>query len=166
MRKAKQEITDPDVLEEIVSGAMICRLAMVDNGLPYLLPFNYGYRDGCIYIHSAPEGKKIDLILKNPLVCFEIEDTVRIIRDEKACKWATLYRSVIGYGRVDIISDTENKKDGLGVLMAQHGAPHLSEFTDKEVSNMVILKLSIESMTGKQSSNWDSHFSKESSKKR
>ncbi len=155
MRKANQEITDPEIIEEILGGAEICRIAMADGDVPYLLPFNYGYRDRCIYIHSAPAGKKIDLLKKNGSVCFEVEQMVRTIPREKACRWATLYRSVIGYGEVEIVTNFESKKKGLEIIMAQHGAPDLVEFEPKEVDSVVILKLSISSLTGKQSSNWN-----------
>ena len=155
MRKANQEIMDPKILEEILSGASICRIAMSDGDVPYMLPFNYGYKDGCIYIHSAPVGKKIDLLKKNGRVCFEVEQISRIIPAETACKWATLYRSVIGYGNVEIITDFQDKSRGLEIIMTQHGAPDLTEFKTKEVNFIVILKLNITTMTGKQSNNWD-----------
>ena len=57
MRKANQEIKDVKILAEILQGATICRLAMMDDKLPYIIPFNYGYSHGFIFIHSAPEGK-------------------------------------------------------------------------------------------------------------
>ena len=155
MRKSNQEIKDQSIIEEILSGTQICRIAMMDNGSPYLLPFNYGYRDGTIYIHSAPEGKKIDLLKENNHVCFEAENTADLIEGEKACKWTTLYRSVVGYGTVEIIDDDEGKQNGLEIIMAQHGAPHLVDFEPKNLKRMVILKLTITSVTGKQSSNWN-----------
>jgi nitroimidazol reductase NimA-like FMN-containing flavoprotein (pyridoxamine 5'-phosphate oxidase superfamily) len=155
MRKANQEITDKAVLEEILTRSKICRLAMIDNGLPYILPFNYGFYNNCIYIHSAPAGKKIDLLRENPLVCFEVEQQADIIEGEVACKWSTLYRSVVGYGNVEIVTDLEEKKRGLEIIMAQHGAPEKIEFDRKELEFIVILKLSITTMTGKQSGNWN-----------
>jgi len=155
MRKAKQEISDRSVLEEILGKAIICRMAMMDGGKPYILPFNYGYREGCLYIHSAPEGKKIHLLEQNPEVCFEVEDSMEINKGEKACDWSTRYRSVVGYGRVEILSDQKSKQHGLEVIMAQHGAPELIEFNPGNMKRMVILKLTIRSMTGKQSSSWN-----------
>lgn len=154
MRKARQEIKDRQILEEILSGAIICRVAMLDGGRPYIIPFNYGYSDACLFIHSAPEGKKIDLLKQNPEVCFEVEDKMEITKGDKACDWSTRYRSVVGYGEVAILSDGQSKQHGLEVIMAQHGAPELIEFNQKNLDRMVILKLSISSMTGKQSSNW------------
>jgi nitroimidazol reductase NimA-like FMN-containing flavoprotein (pyridoxamine 5'-phosphate oxidase superfamily) len=155
MRKARQEITDQLILEEILRGAIICRMAMMDGDLPYIIPFNYGYKEGCLYIHSAPDGKKIDLLRKNKRVCFEVEDTIEITKGELACDWSTRYRSVVGYGNVEILSDEDSKQHGLEVIMAQHGAPELVEFNPKNINRMVILKLTITSMTGKQSSNWN-----------
>ncbi|MDX2430496.1 MAG: pyridoxamine 5'-phosphate oxidase family protein [Bacteroides sp.] len=154
MRKYRLEIADQKVLEEILSGATICRVAMMDGDLPYIVPFNYGYRDGCIYIHSAPEGKKIDLLGLNNTVCFEVEDGVELVKGERACSWTTRYRSVVGYGNMEILSDDQSKQDGLEVIMAQHGAPELIEFEPKNMKHMVILKLTITSLTGKQSSNF------------
>ncbi len=155
MRKSNQEIKDPGILEEILSGARICRVAMTNGEMPYILPFNYGYRDGSIYIHSAPEGKKIDLLKQNNRVCFEVEDSTEIVKGEQACEWATRYRSVVGYGTIEILSDDKSKQSGLEVIMAQHGAPELVEFNPKNIKRMVILKLCITSLTGKQSSNWE-----------
>ena len=121
MRKTRQEITDRQELEEILQASIICRVAMVDGELPYIIPFNYGYRDGCIFIHSAQEGKKIELIRKDNRVCFEVEDTVEISTGDQACDWSTRYRSIVGYGNMEILSDDVNKQQGLEVIMAQYG---------------------------------------------
>ena len=118
MRKSRQEIFDRGVLEEILNNQVICRLAMVDGDRPYIIPVNYGYQEGFLYVHSAPEGKKIDLLRQNPELCFEVEDPVEIIKGEQACDWSTRYRSVVGYGRVEILSDEAGKQRGLEVIMA------------------------------------------------
>ena len=158
MRKVKQEIKDKSVLEEILASAEICRLSMMDGELPYIVPVNYGYRDGHIYIHSAPKGKKMDLLRQNKQVCFEVEGSVEIVKGDKACDWSTRYRSVVGYGKVEILSDDQSKQEGLEVIMAQHGAPELKEFDTHNLKRMVIIKLTITTITGKQSSNWDHTF--------
>jgi nitroimidazol reductase NimA-like FMN-containing flavoprotein (pyridoxamine 5'-phosphate oxidase superfamily) len=154
MRKARQEIKKQEELEGILEAALICRVAMMDGNSPYLIPFNYGYRDGCLYIHSAPEGKKIELLRQNPEVCFEVEDSMEITKGEQACDWSTRYRSIVGYGNMEILTDELSKQQGLEVIMAQHGAPELTEFNQKNLDRMLILKLNIRSMTGKQSSHW------------
>lgn len=155
MRKANQEIKEKSVLEEILKQPQICRLGITDNAEPYILPFNYGYNDNCIYIHSAPEGKKINLLKNNPKVCFEIEQENKLIKGDIACKWSTLYRSIVGYGTVEIVTDFKEKTRGLEIIMKQHGAMGDLVFEKKEVDFIVILKLTITSITGKQSGNWN-----------
>ncbi|MBW6535908.1 MAG: GNAT family N-acetyltransferase [Mariniphaga sp.] len=155
MRKANQEISDKAIIEEILQSSKICRIGISDKGLPYVLPFNYGYSDNQIYIHCALTGKKIDLLRENPNVCFDIEQTAGIVKNDKACKWATTYRSIVGYGKIEILADFAQKQKGLEIIMAHNGAPELIEFEPKQVESVLILKLSIDSLTGKQSSNWD-----------
>lgn len=155
MRKINQEIKDTAIIEEILSTSIICRIAMTDGNRPYLLPFNYGYKDRCIYIHSALKGKKLDVLRQNNSVCFEIEHKSEIIKDELACKWTTLYRSVVGYGTIEIIEDFNKKIQGLTIIMTQHGASEITDFNPQHVDRMVILKLTISKLTGKQSSNWE-----------
>lgn len=155
MRKANQEITDPKTLEAILQKANIVRLAMVDGGMPYLLPFNFGYSENCIYIHSASAGKKINVLRINPQVCFELEDETATVADDIACRWSQMYRSVVGYGKVEIVTSFDEKVLALDIIMQQHGAPAEMEFDPKEVEAIVVLKLTIDSMTGKQSSNWN-----------
>jgi nitroimidazol reductase NimA-like FMN-containing flavoprotein (pyridoxamine 5'-phosphate oxidase superfamily) len=83
MKKKNQEIIDKRIINEILTCSEICRIAMLDNDSPYILPVNYGYKDNIIYIHSAPEGKKIDLLKKNNKICFEIEQKAEIVKHEK-----------------------------------------------------------------------------------
>lgn len=54
----------------------------------------------------------------------------------------------------EILSDDASKQLGLEVIMAQHGAPDVVEFDPKNLSRMIILKLTISSLKGKLSSNW------------
>lgn len=155
MRKKNSEITDSAVLEDIIRSSTICRVAMIDKGRPYLLPFNYGYRDNHLYIHSAAEGKKMDILSKNPEVCFEIEQGTEIIKGDKACAWTTSYRSVVGYATALILNEPAQKQTALEIIMAQHGAPELTEFKPKNLEEVRIIRFRINSMTGKQASVWN-----------
>jgi nitroimidazol reductase NimA-like FMN-containing flavoprotein (pyridoxamine 5'-phosphate oxidase superfamily) len=155
MRRINQEIIDRNVIEEILSKSLICRIGMICDDVPYIVPLNYGYTTNAIYIHSASEGKKIDIIKTNNKVCFEIEDTTEIIKKDLSCEWATKYRSLIGYGTVEIITDFEQKKRGLDIIMAQHGKTVNNGYKENQVEKIVILKLTIERVTGKQSGNWN-----------
>ena len=150
MRRKQFEITDPAIIEEILSGSEVCRIAMIDNGRPYIVPMNYGYRENAIFFHSSPLGKKIEILKADNRVCFEIEFSSQIIRGEKPCDWGTKYRSVIGYGTIEFITDLSGKREGLDIIMSHYGKTGNNEYSEKEVENVLILKLHIEEITGKQ----------------
>lgn len=150
MRRQEKEITDRTEIEAILNQAEICRLAMADDNVPYVVALNYGYADNCLYIHCAPEGKKIDFIRKNPHVCFEADVDVEVVETDSVHKCSTKYKSVIGHGTASIITDDAGKKAGLDVLMTQYSdVDH--EYPQKLLDKMVIIKVEIETMTGKQS---------------
>jgi nitroimidazol reductase NimA-like FMN-containing flavoprotein (pyridoxamine 5'-phosphate oxidase superfamily) len=154
MRRLDKEITNQDVLSEILNKSEICRLGFVDNGEAYIVPVNFAYADGVIYIHSAHEGRKMDLLKKNNRVTFEMEYFHEIVTGPKACNWTTRYRSVMGKGSICINNDIEVKKKGLDLIMRKYGAEIDLVYDEKILSRMTILILTIQSVTGKQSGDW------------
>ena len=154
MRKQDKEITEKGIIQEILEKSEICRLGLVDNTEAYIVPTNYAYENGIIYIHSAPSGRKIELIKRNNRVSFEIEYSSEIIKSEIPCKWTTRYRSVMGKGTIVTENNPESKKKGLDLIMIKYGAEMELNYKEKELSGMIILKLTIDSAIGKQSGNW------------
>ena len=151
MRRKDKEITNPSDLEAILENATVCRLGLLDGELPYIVPVHYGYTKGALYIHAAKAGKKIDLIKKNPTVCFEVELDHTITNTGIPCNWSTSYKSITGYGNASLLTDNEEKKKALGILIHQYAPDTTYEFSKKMVDSVVIIKISIDRMTGKHS---------------
>jgi nitroimidazol reductase NimA-like FMN-containing flavoprotein (pyridoxamine 5'-phosphate oxidase superfamily) len=155
MRKKQYEITDPKIIEEILSGAEVCRIAMMDNDIPYIVPLNYGYKNNTIYFHTSQLGKKIELLRLNNRVCFEIELQSQIVKRENPCDWSTKYRSVIGCGKIEFIEDPDEKREGLDIIMAHYGKEGKKIYKDELIDRVLILKLRIQEISGKQSGVWN-----------
>ena len=149
MRRKDQEINDIATIEGIIRKAQVCRLALSENGRPYIVPLCFGYKDNTLYFHSAREGKKLDILRKNNNVCFEIDIDKELVRGKKACNCSMKYRSVIGFGRAEIIDDIEQKRRALNIIM-QNYFEGLFRYPEESIGNIVIIKLEIESMTGKK----------------
>jgi uncharacterized protein len=149
MRRKDREITDRTEIEAILKEAMVCRIGLADGGEPYVVPVCFGYEDGAVYVHSAPEGKKITMLEKNPRCCFEVDICDQVIRGEKPCSWGMRYRSVIGFGRAAILTDPEDKQHGLGCIMHHYGGS-IHEFSERDLAAVTVIRIPIESMTGKK----------------
>jgi nitroimidazol reductase NimA-like FMN-containing flavoprotein (pyridoxamine 5'-phosphate oxidase superfamily) len=150
MRRKDKEITDVAAIEAIIENARVCRLAMADGNTPYMVPLSFGYRDRGLYFHSAPKGRKIDLLRKNPQVCFEFEAAVETITAEEACSWGMQYQSVIGFGRAEFIDDADGKRRALAIIMAQYDEKRYT-FPENTVNTTAVFRVTIASMSGKQS---------------
>lgn len=68
MRRKEREICDPEEMESIISRACVCRLAMCEGYAPYVVPLCFGYEGEYLYFHSATEGRKLEILKKNPRV--------------------------------------------------------------------------------------------------
>lgn len=150
MRREDKEIRDKDEIESIVQRAIVCRVAFSENDVPYIVPVNFGYKDDCLYFHSAPEGKKIDAIRQNGNVCFEMDIDQEVVRAETPCNWAMKYRSVIGFGKAFLVRDVEEKRKALNNIV-EHYSGKPSDYPESAISNVAIIKVEIESMTGRKS---------------
>ncbi len=143
------KITDIGEVEGIIEKALICRLGLVDNNEPYVIPMNFGYERGALYFHGSPKGRKIELIKKNNKICFEIDTDVEVVGDDKPCGWTMKYRSVIGVGKAYILERDEEKARGLNLIMRQYSEGEPS-FDFEKLSSVLIVKIDIESITGKE----------------
>ena len=92
-------INDPEQIEEILSKAKFLRLALSDAEIPYVVPISFGYKENAIYIHSSQKGKKIDILKRNPRVCFEADFETEVMTADDPCRYNVRYRSVIGMGQ-------------------------------------------------------------------
>lgn len=150
MRRTEREITDRGQIEEVIACAQVCHLALLDGDWPYLVPLSYGYREGVLYLHSAPAGLKIELLRRNPQVCFEMEADVALLPAQSACGFGMRYRSVIGRGVARLIAEPEAKAAALDVIMAHYGAVGPHTYDPAMLQRTLIIAIDIIALTGKQ----------------
>ena len=145
----RRKITDINEIEGIIGKAGVCHLGLVDGNEPYVVPVSFGYERGALYFHGNLTGRKIELITKNNRVCFEMEVDVTVKEAEQACDWGIRYLSVIGVGRAYILENDEQKSHALGLITERYTGSALS-FPKSELDKTLVVKVDIESMTGKQ----------------
>lgn len=59
-------------MDNLLLSQVVGRLACSDGKNPYIVPVTYAY-DGKSVIGQLVEGKKLDILRKNPNVCFEVD---------------------------------------------------------------------------------------------
>ncbi|MBN1957560.1 MAG: pyridoxamine 5'-phosphate oxidase family protein [Desulfuromonadales bacterium] len=150
MRRQEKAVTALPEIEAILKAGKVCQLAFADEPVPYIVSLNYGYSDGALYFHSAPEGRKMELIAGNPKAAFNIVLDLGIIEGEEACNWSCRYRSVVGHGRIRMLFDPEEKRRGLDIIMAQYSDAAFT-YADHALRATAVYRLEITTMTAKES---------------
>jgi len=152
MRRKDREITDFHEMIEIMRKCDVCRLAFHDTEFPYVVPLNFGLEvqgeQVFLYFHSAMEGRKLDLMKKDPRVAFEMDCSHELVLDEERMNCTMAYESVIGYGTLEIVPEEEKYK-ALKILMSQYHAEDFPFHTDI-MKVTTVLKMTVAGITGKR----------------
>ena len=155
MPKKKRVITNVSEKEEIINNCDCCYVGMVDeNNNPYVVPFNFGYRENTIYLHSAPEGKKISILKKNSQVCiaFSTAHKLNFQSENMACSYSMFYKSVLCYGNIEFIENYELKVEAMNIIMKQYTGKEFG-FSVPSINGVLVYKVVIDEMTGKEFGN-------------
>jgi uncharacterized protein len=149
MRRKDREITDRKTIDEIIAKATVLHLAMADGNIPYVVPLSFGYDGEHIYFHSAREGLKLDFIAQNPNVCFSFVGLIEYQATMTSCDAGTKFLSVIGRGTCEVVSDIDEKRKGLDILMGHYTQSKI-EMSPAAIKSTAIVKITITELKGKK----------------
>ena len=152
MTKRERQITDETQIREILDTARVLYLGLAVDDEPYVVPMNYGYtmEDGklVMYLHSALQGKKLDMLRANGRVFFALDSGRVPFEGKVACQYGLSYSSVMGRGVATIVEDVEEKKHAMSVLMkTQTGREFV--FEDRLVSMVAVIRVDVSEYTAK-----------------
>ncbi|MCQ2447989.1 MAG: pyridoxamine 5'-phosphate oxidase family protein [Oscillibacter sp.] len=153
MRRRDREVTDLNEILHILDTCKVVHLGLVEDGKPYIVPMNFGYsleNDGklVLYVHGALEGRKLDVIRKNPACCAQMECEGTLIEGNVACQYGYSYYSLEGFGNAYIVDDPEEKMKGLTLLMkAQTGKDF--QFNERLVTIVSVVRIECDTYTAK-----------------
>ena len=153
MRRSDREIKNIEEIMAVMRQCDVCRLALNDDGYPYIVPLNFGFTDDAgkieLFFHSAAEGHKLDLIRKDARAAFEMDTEHRLqyFEDKGYCTYA--YASVMGRGRITILPD-EEKPAALRTIMDHYHPGENAYFNPAAMPRTTVYKLTVEEITGKR----------------
>jgi nitroimidazol reductase NimA-like FMN-containing flavoprotein (pyridoxamine 5'-phosphate oxidase superfamily) len=142
-------------METVILASKICHAGFAGtDGTPYVIPMNFGYREGVIYFHSARKGTAIDMLDRNNKVCVVFCSDPQIVSQhpEVACSYTAKASSVIAYGTVAFEEDFSKKIEALNIIMQQYTGKSF-DYGTPAVNNVKIWKIKVDKMTCKSFGN-------------
>jgi nitroimidazol reductase NimA-like FMN-containing flavoprotein (pyridoxamine 5'-phosphate oxidase superfamily) len=145
-------MSEKDAYEFLAAGT-VGRLATCDQaGQPYVISLNYVLSDGKIYFHSKLTGRKLDNLVQNNRVCFEVSETIKITSpDDLPCACATRYTSVLAFGTARILADNTEKAAALNLLVKKYeaGRPYAA-VDEQHAAGCAVVEIRIDKISGKR----------------
>lgn len=137
-------------MEAIINEATVCYAGMADGQAPYVLPMNFAYEPGSVYLHADTKGLKLDILRRNPSIClnFNIGNELFYRHKQVGCSWGMKFRSVNVFGTVTFVDDYPEKYRIMKMVMHKYSGEDF-EFSEPSIKNVVVMKVTIEKMTGK-----------------
>ena len=149
MRRKKQALSKEECELALKRGTSGVLAVLGDGGYPYAVPLSYVYADGKIIFHCAKQGHKLDAIAKNDKVSFCVID----LDDIQPEKYTTYFRSVIAFGRANVLEEEPAKRAAIELLAAKY-APDDPEGRQREIEReyraVCVVAIEIEHLSGKE----------------
>ncbi|MBP5160236.1 MAG: pyridoxamine 5'-phosphate oxidase family protein [Lachnospiraceae bacterium] len=105
LARKKQMIPEEECIEILKKEPRGVLSVLGDEDYPYGMPMNHFYceEDGKIYFHGGKTGHKIDAIKRHDKASFCVFDEGY----RNPGEWALNFRSVIVFGRIELVEDME-----------------------------------------------------------
>ena len=149
MRRSKQQISREECIELLKNEARGVLSVLGDDGYPYGFPINQYYceSDGKIYFHGGKIGHRIDAVKRHDKVSFCVYDQGY----RREGEWALNIRSVIVFGRIEVIEDREKIYEISRLLSYKftQDEAYIDHEIQKSGPGTLLLALTPEHMTGK-----------------
>lgn len=126
MRRSEYQCHDPEEFRHIVETAPVGHLGIITpDGYPRVVPMNFAADGEIIYLHSANEGEKYEVMLTSPKVTFSAEIDYAYIPSYWTSKisagTATMfYKSTLIKGQGNVLDDDAERIHGLQLLMDKY----------------------------------------------
>ncbi|WP_165020459.1 pyridoxamine 5'-phosphate oxidase family protein [Dysgonomonas sp. ZJ279] len=144
-------IEERALINEIIAKNNTCYVGMIDTeGMPYVIPMNFGYADDIIYLHSGQDGGSIRALENNPNVCITFCSRAQLTYQnvEVACSYRMQGSSVICKGKVIFEENFDEKVKALNIIMKQY-TDRAFTYSVPAVNNVRIWKIEVDKISTK-----------------
>lgn len=153
MRRSEREIKDRQTLLKVLDDCQVMHLGLSGEGQAYVVPLHFGWdeREGqlFLYFHSAPVGKKMNLIRENPACFVCITGGMQVLKSDDACGWSASFESVMIEGKVSILEDEDERTKGLDAIMRHYGFPGMPVYEQRSMQKTCVCRIDVSSISGK-----------------
>lgn len=131
MRKKSREMDSAWALEVMRRAPYITVSFVRPDGTAYGVPLSLACTDDLTwYFHCAPEGDKLDAIAAHPEVCLSAVSRCTPTVGPKDGSFTLQYSSAIAFGKAEMVTDENEKKEALRAICRRFLPSHMDAFEE------------------------------------
>ena len=145
------KIEDRKEIDEIIRSCKTCFVSFCEGDIPYVVPMNFALDHDTIILHMAKEGRKWEILSKNPNVCIIWISGEKIAWQDiqVGCSYRVKSKSVIAEGIATIIDDVDEKTECMVKLMAQYSNLNF-RFSVPSIRNVGVVRVNIKKISARK----------------
>ncbi|MFC5531135.1 pyridoxamine 5'-phosphate oxidase family protein [Cohnella yongneupensis] len=159
VRLAKRECTDQDKIERFLKQAQVGYLGLSADNQPYVVPMNFAWWNGAIYLHGAEEGKRAHYLRTNGQACFTVSEHYGTMTSPVPAHTDTAYMSVIVYGRASFVTDLDEATGAMQYMLDKYvpgfydqplASSHVEKYRSSLGGKTAIIRIEPSGMSAKE----------------
>lgn len=105
--------------DHLLYHAPLAFVAMVESTGPYVVPMNFAYAPGRLYLHTGP-GRKSAALTENPRVCIAISMDEEFEKGPTPCEDGYAYQAVVVEGWAKLLEEHSEREEALRAIVAKY----------------------------------------------
>jgi nitroimidazol reductase NimA-like FMN-containing flavoprotein (pyridoxamine 5'-phosphate oxidase superfamily) len=118
-RGAKRAVYDEAAVYAVLDAGFLCHVAFQHNGVPMMIPTAYGRAGDRLYLHGSVKSMMLNEIIKGATICIAVTHLDGIVLAKSLFDTSANYRSVVLFGKATVVTDEEERIEGLRVITEQ-----------------------------------------------
>src|SRR5256885_14104710 len=151
-RLPKRGSHERDVINQILDEGFICHIGFAIDGQPFVIPTGYARAGDKLLIHGSQASRMLRALKEGIDACVTVMLIDGLVLARSAFHHSMNYRSVVIFGRAELVEDREEKLAALFAL-SEHMIPgrwkDVREPSEEELQQTTVLSLPIEEGSAK-----------------
>ena len=146
--RRQDRLLDESRAREVLQAGEYGILSMATEQGGYGVPINYALVEDTIYLHCAPEGRKLRAISADERVSFCVVGHSRVVSEH----FTTEFESVIAHGRARVVEAEEERRMALRAIVEKYSAEHIEEglkAIERSLHRTAVVAVNVETFSGK-----------------
>jgi nitroimidazol reductase NimA-like FMN-containing flavoprotein (pyridoxamine 5'-phosphate oxidase superfamily) len=144
---------DRELIDAILDEAIMCHVGIVqEDGAPLVLPTLFARDGDHLYVHGSPASRLLRAGKKGVELCVTVMILDGFVMAKSAFHHSVNYRSVVVFGAAEEVTDVEEKRRALELLV-EHVHPGRSAESrppnDDELKKTLVLRLPLDEASAK-----------------